>query len=83
LQNIPSVFVSQDGAVTLRGGKVKIYIDGKPSGILGISRSQILDYIPATLIESIEVLNDPSAKYDADGGSGIINIVLKNQKNQE
>lgn len=80
LQNIPSVFVSQDGAVTLRGGKVKIYIDGKPSGILGISRSQILDYIPATLIESIEVLNDPSAKYDADGGSGIINIVLKNQK---
>lgn len=80
LQNIPSVFVGQDGTVSLRGGKVKIYVNGKPSGILGISRSQILDYIPASLIESIEVINDPSAKYDADGGSGIINIVLKNQK---
>jgi len=80
LQNIPSVFVNQNGSVTLRGGKVKLYINGKPSGILGISRSQILDYIPASLIESIEVINDPSAKYDADGSSGIINIVLKNQK---
>ncbi len=80
LQNIPSVFVNQNGSVTLRGGRVKIYINGKPSGILGISRSQILDYIPASLIESIEVINDPSAKYDADGSSGIINIILKNQK---
>ncbi len=79
LQNIPSVFVNQNGSVTLRGGKVKIYINGKPSGILGISRSQILDYIPASLIDSIEVINDPSAKYDADGSSGIINIILKNQ----
>ncbi len=80
LQNIPSVFVNQNGKVTLRGGKVKIYINGKPSGILGISRSQILDYIPASLIESIEVINDPSSKYDADGSSGIINIILKTQK---
>ncbi len=79
LQNIPSVFVNQNGSVTLRGGKIKIYINGKPSGILGISRSQILDYIPASLIESVEVINDPSAKYDADGSSGIINIILKNQ----
>lgn len=79
LQNIPSVFVNQNGSVTLRGGNAKIYVNGKPSGILGISRSQILDYIPASLIESIEVINDPSAKYDADGSSGIINIILKNQ----
>jgi ferric enterobactin receptor len=79
LQNIPSVFVNQNGTVTLRGGNVKIYVNGKPSGILGISRSQILDYIPASLIESVEVINDPSAKYDADGSSGIINIILKNQ----
>lgn len=78
LQNIPSVFVNPNGSVTLRGGKVRIYINGKPSGLLGISRSQILDYIPASLIESIEVINDPSAKYDSDGSSGIINIVLKN-----
>jgi len=79
LQNIPSVFVNQNGSVTLRGGKVKIYINGKPSGLLGISRSQVLDYIPASLIDSIEVINDPSAKYDADGSSGIINIILKSQ----
>lgn len=80
LQNIPSVFVEQNGTVKLRGGRVKIYIDGKPSNVFGISRSQILDYIPATLIESIEVINDPSSKYDADGSTGIINIVLKNSK---
>jgi ferric enterobactin receptor len=80
LQNIPSVFVEQNGTVKLRGGKVKIYIDGKPSNVFGISRSQILDYIPANLIESIEVINDPSSKYDADGSTGIINIVLKNSK---
>lgn len=80
LQNIPSVFVNNNGTVTLRGGKVKMYINGKPCGILGISRSQVLDYIPASMIESIEVINDPSAKYDADGSSGIINIVLKTQK---
>lgn len=79
LQNIPSVFVNQNGSVTLRGGKVRIYVNGKPSALLGISRSQILDYIPASLIESIEVINDPSAKYDADGSSGIINIVLKSR----
>lgn len=80
LQNIPSVFVTQDGSVTLRGGKVQLYINGKPSGIFGISKSQVLDYIPASLIESVEVISDPSAKYDADGGNGIINIVLKNTK---
>ena len=79
LQNIPSIFINQNGAVLLRGGSVKIYVNGKPSGLLGISRSQILDYIPANLIDSIEVINDPSAKYDADGSSGIINIILKNQ----
>ncbi len=82
LQNIPSVFVNAEGSVSLRGGKVKIYINGKPSGLLGISRSQVLDYIPASLIESIEVINDPSANYDADGNSGIINIVLKSQTQQ-
>ncbi|UMY65585.1 MULTISPECIES: outer membrane beta-barrel family protein [unclassified Flavobacterium] len=79
LQNIPSVFVNANGSVTLRGGKVKMYINGKPCGILGISRSQVLDYIPASMIESIEVMNDPSAKYDSDGSSGIINIILKSQ----
>lgn len=77
MQTLPSVFVNLEGDVTIRGGKVRLFIDGRPSGIFGISRSQVLNYIPASMIERIEVIKDPSAKYDADGGSGIINIVLK------
>lgn len=80
LQNIPSVFVTQDGDVSLRGGNVKIYINGRPSGLMGISRDQILDYIPASMIESIEIISNPSSRYDAEGGSGIINIILKKQR---
>lgn len=80
LQNIPSVFVTQDGDVSLRGGNVKIYINGRPSGLMGISRDQILDYIPASMIEKIEVITNPSSRYDAEGGAGIINIILKKQK---
>src|SRR5205814_1582310 len=71
LQNIPSVFVDMDGNVKLRGGNVRIYIDGKPSGLFGISRKEILDFIPANMIESIEVINNPSSKYDAHGEAGI------------
>ena len=59
LQNIPSVFVTQDGDVSLRGGNVKIFINGRPSGLMGISRDQILDYIPASMIEKIEVITNP------------------------
>lgn len=77
MQTLPSVFVNMDGDVTLRGGRVRLFIDGRPSGIFGISRSQVLNYIPASLIDRVEVIKDPSAKYDADGGSGIINIILK------
>ena len=80
LQNIPSVFVTQDGDVSLRGGNVKIFINGRPSGLMGISRDQILDYIPASMIEKIEVITNPSSRYDAEGGAGIINIILKKQK---
>ena len=77
LQNIPSVVVNEDGTVKLRGGKVKILIDGKSSSLLGISRKEVLDFIPANMIESVEVINNPSSKYDASGEAGIINIVLK------
>ncbi len=81
LQNVPSVTVDNDGAVSLRGNSnVKILVDGKPSGLTGISRANILEMIPASTIESIEVITNPSAKYESEGMAGIINIVLKKQK---
>lgn len=81
LQSIPSVSVDIDGNVSLRGsGNVTVLVDGKPSGITGSSRAAILQQIPASSIESIELITNPSAKYDPDGMSGIINVVLKKNK---
>lgn len=78
LANIPSVDVDIDGNVSLRGSQnVTILIDGKPSGLTGASRQAILEQIPASTIDRIEVITNPSAKYDPDGMSGIINIVTK------
>lgn len=81
LQNIPSVTVDQSGQVSLRGtANVTIYIGGKPTGTAGGGRATRLDQIPASRIETVEVMTNPSAKYDAEGGGGIINIVLKKQR---
>lgn len=81
LQSIPSVSVDIDGNVSLRGsGNITVLVDGKPSGITGSSRAAILEQIPASSIESIELITNPSAKYDPDGMGGIINIVLKKNK---
>ncbi|MBA3971639.1 MAG: TonB-dependent receptor [Bacteroidetes bacterium] len=81
LQSIPSVSVDIDGNLSLRGsGNVTVLIDGKPSGITGTSRAAILQQIPASSIESIELITNPSAKYDPDGMSGIINIITKKNK---
>ncbi|MGB0525560.1 MAG: TonB-dependent receptor domain-containing protein [Flammeovirgaceae bacterium] len=78
LQNIPSVDVDIDGNISLRGSEnVTVLIDGKPSGLTGASRQAILDQIPASTIDRIEVVTNPSAKYDPDGMSGIINIITK------
>jgi len=75
MQNIPSVTVDIDGNVTLRGSSnVTILVDGRPSGLTS------LDQIPASMIEKVEIVTNPSAKYDPDGMSGIINIVLKKKR---
>ncbi len=74
LQNVPSVTVDQDKNISLRGANVNILIDGKPSNM---SAAGALDQLPAGSIDRIEVITNPSAKYDPDGVGGIINIVLK------
>lgn len=82
LNNLPGI-TTQDGQVQLRGSnKVLILIDGKQSAITGFGNQNGLDNIPASAIEKIEIINNPSAKYDANGNAGIINIILKkeNQK---
>jgi hypothetical protein len=81
LKNIPSVSVDADGNVSLRGNtNVKITVDGRPFGLEGQNRSQMLEQIPANQIESIELVTNPSSKYEAEGVSGIINIVTKKNK---
>ncbi len=81
LDNVPSVTVDVEGNVELRGaGGVRILIDGKPSGLIGISNSDGLRNLPAGMIDKIEVVTNPSARYEAEGMSGIINIVLKKDR---
>lgn len=78
LDNIPSVEVDNDGNVSLRGNtSVEIWINGKANGLTADNRSQILQQIPAESIERIEVIDNPSAKFSAEGSAGIINIILK------
>jgi outer membrane receptor protein involved in Fe transport len=78
VENIPSVAVDADGNVSLRGNaNITLLIDGKPSSQTGISASDLLNQIPASAIENVEVITNPSVRYDPDGTSGIINIVLK------
>ncbi len=78
LQNVPSVEVDIDGNVSLRGSSnVIILINGQTSPLMGKSRAEVLQQMPANTIDKIEVITNPSAKYRPDGTSGIINIVLK------
>lgn len=80
LKNIPSVTVDMDGNISLRGSaNVRILINGKPSGLTGFDRQALLQQIPANTIQSIEVMTNPSAKYDPEGMAGIINIITKQQ----
>ncbi|MDO3641606.1 TonB-dependent receptor [Mucilaginibacter sp. L3T2-6] len=78
LSNVPSVQVDVDGNLSLRGStSVKVLINGKASALTGGNIADILQSIPASSIETIEVITNPSSKYDAEGQSGIINIILK------
>lgn len=78
LTNIPSVDVDIEGAVSLRGNQnVTILINGRPSAMAGLGDTDALNQLPAEAIERIEVITSPSARYDAEGTAGIINIILK------
>ena len=81
LQNIPSVNVDNDGNVSLRNNaSVEVWINGKPSGLTADNRAQVLQQMPAENIESIEVMTNPSAKYNPEGTAGIINLVMKKHR---
>ncbi|MEL6846047.1 MAG: TonB-dependent receptor, partial [Bacteroidota bacterium] len=82
LGNLPSVSLSPEGQVRLRGSSdVRILIDGKPSGLIG-QDGEGLAQLQGTLIESVEVITNPSARYEAEGSGGVINIVLKKDRKQ-
>ena len=81
LDNVPSIEVDNDGKVSLRGNSsVEVWINGKASGLTSDNRAQILQQLPAESIERVEVIDNPSAKFSAEGSAGIINIVLKKDR---
>lgn len=81
LKNIPAVKVDNEGNVSLRkDGNVEVWVNGKPSGLTADNRAQILQQMPAESIESIEVMTNPSAKFNPEGTAGIINIVMKKNR---
>lgn len=83
LNNVPSLDVDIEGNVTLRGSEgVRILIDGRPSSLVGVNNGSGLRSLASNLIEKIEVITNPSARYDAEGMAGIVNIVLKKNKSK-
>ena len=83
LTNIPSVSVDPEGNVRLRGSdNVRILIDGKPSGLVSFKGGAGLQQLQGSMIERVEIITNPSARYEAEGMAGIINIILKKERNQ-
>ena len=81
LDNVPSVSVDVEGNISLRGNdNVRILINGKPSGLVGLSGPQGLRSLPAESIEKVEVVTSPSARYEASGTAGILNVILKKEE---
>jgi outer membrane receptor protein involved in Fe transport len=81
LKNIPSVTVDNEGNVSLRkDGNVEVWINGKASGLTADNRAQVLQQMPAESIESVEIMTNPSAKFNPEGSAGIINIVMKKNR---
>ena len=78
MQNLPGVTITQHGTVQIRGSeKIAVLIDGRQTALTGFGNQRSLENIPASAIERIEVINNPSAKFDANGNAGIINIIFK------
>lgn len=81
LEQVPSVEVDNDGNVSLRGNtSVEVWINGRSSGLSSDNQAQVLQQIPAESIERIEIIDNPSAKFSAEGSAGIINIILKKDR---
>ncbi|KOS04941.1 TonB-dependent receptor [Flavobacterium akiainvivens] len=81
LDNVPSLSVDAEGNVALRGNQsVTILIDGRPSNLAGSNVAEVLRLLPADSVDKVEIITNPSARYDAEGGGGIVNIVLKKGK---
>ncbi len=83
MKNLPGITITEEGKVQLRGSdKVMLLVDGKQTALTGFGSQAALDNIPSSAIERIEIINNPSARYDAAGQAGIINIVYKKSKQQ-
>ncbi len=83
MSTVPGVTIGQDGKVQVRGSdKVVVLIDGKQTALTGFGSQNGLDNLPASALERIEIINNPSAKFDANASAGIINLVFKKQEQQ-
>lgn len=83
LETLPSIQIDEEGSITMRGsGSVEIYINGRPTNLSSDDAESILESFPADAIESVELITNPSARYEAEGVGGIINLILKESRLQ-